>query len=177
MKVKPKVDTVIQFSGLKPGRYDYHFALDGDFFSGFENEELREGNVDFEVVLEKRERMLLFHFSFKGEMKSVCDRCLGDIEVPVQGEETLCVKFSDTETCDDDDVVFLPENAFQIDLAQWMYEYVAVSMPMQRVHKEGECNAEMLKYITHERKEQEDQQEEGQEPDPRWDALKTFLEK
>lgn len=176
MKVKPKVDTVIQFSGLKPGRYDYHFALDGDFFSGYENEELREGNVDFEVVLEKRERMLLFHFSFKGEMKSVCDRCLGDIEVPVQGEETLCVKFSDTETCDDDDVVFLPENAFQIDLAQWMYEYVAVSMPMQRVHKEGECNEEMLKYITHERGE-EDQQEEGQEPDPRWDALKTFLEK
>ena len=32
-------DTVIQFSGLKPGVYTYSYTLDGTFFERFENEE------------------------------------------------------------------------------------------------------------------------------------------
>jgi uncharacterized metal-binding protein YceD (DUF177 family) len=102
---------------------------------------------------------------------------LGEIEVPVEGEETLCVKSSDTETTDEDDVVFLPESAYKIDLAQWMYEYVVVSMPMQRVHPEGQCDSEMLKYISDERVEDEEPLQDEADTDPRWDALKSLLEK
>ncbi len=174
--MKPEVDTVVQFSGLKPGRYEYDFTLDSTFFDTFQNDEIREGNVDFKVVLQKYERMLLFTFSFNGTVKTICDRCLGEIAVPVEGEEKLCVKFSDTETTDDDDVVFLPESAYKIDLAQWMYEYVVVSMPMQRVHPVGECDKEMLKYISDERVEQEETADQA-DNDPRWNALKTLLEK
>ena len=174
--MKPEVDTVVQIRGLKPGRYEYDFTLDSTFFDTFQNDEIREGNVDFKVVLQKYERMLLFTFSFNGTVKTICDRCLGEIAVPVEGEEKLCVKFSDTETTDDDDVVFLPESAYKIDLAQWMYEYVVVSMPMQRVHPEGECDKEMLKYISDERVEQEETADQA-DNDPRWNALKTLLEK
>ena len=53
-------DTVIQFSGLKPGRYTYHFTLNDAFFETFENEELQHGAVEFEVVLEKKERIMVF---------------------------------------------------------------------------------------------------------------------
>lgn len=175
--MRSEVDTVIQFSGLKPGRYEYEFVLDNAFFETYENDELREGKVDFEVILEKHERMLLFNFSFNGKVKSTCDRCLGELEVPVQGEEKLCVKFSDTETCDDEDVVILPESAYKIDLAQWMYEYVVVSLPMQKVHPEGVCDAEMLKYIMEERDEETKPAEGDGETDPRWSALKELLEK
>ena len=85
--MSPKIDTVVQFSGLKSGRYEYCYALDNSFFEGYENEELREGNVDFKVVLERREQMLLFTFTFHGVVKTTCDRCLGEMEVPVEGEE------------------------------------------------------------------------------------------
>lgn len=180
----PKIDTVVQFSGLKLGRYDYEYTLDGTFFEAFENEELRDGKVDFAVVLEKRERMLLFDFVFQGKVYTACDRCLGELEVPVAGEQALCVKFSDTDTSDDEDVVILPEGAYQIDLAQWMYEYVAVSLPIQKVHPEGGCDPEMLKYINADEDEceeggdglQQGQRAEG-ETDPRWDALKQLMEK
>ena len=178
--MKPKVDTVVQFSGLKPGRYEYDFTLDNTFFEGYENEELREGNVDFKVALEKHERMLLFNFSFQGEVKMMCDRCLGDMLVPIEGGQSLCVKFSDTETSDDVDVLFLPEDAYQIDLAQWMYEYVVLSIPMQHIHPEGGCDPEMLKYISEEHQDGESCGEEKAndgECDPRWDALKQLLEK
>lgn len=175
--MKPEIDTEVQFSGLKPGRYEYDYTLDRTFFEEYENDELREGEVVFKVVLEKSERMLLFTFSFHGKVKSICDRCLGEIEVPVEGNATLCVKFSDTETTDDENVVFLPTSAYKIDLAQWMYEYVVVSMPMQRVHPEGECDAEMLKYISGTSEENEATAPGDGESDPRWAALKDLLEK
>ena len=178
--MKPKIDTIVQFSGLESGRYEYNYTLDNSFFERFENEELREGEVNFAVVLEKRERLLMFDFAFHGVVKTICDRCLGELEVPVSGEETLCVKFSDTETSDKEDVVILPEGEHQIDLAQWMYEYVAVRMPMQKVHEEGQCDPEMLQYISEEREpsEEDEVREMGEgETDPRWDALKTLMEK
>ena len=183
--MRPKVDTVVQFSGLSTGKYEYSYVLDNTFFDGYENEDLREGKVDFEVTLERHERMLMFTFLFKGEMKTTCDRCLGEMSVPLEGEEHLCVKFSDTETSDDENVVYLPESAYQIDLAQWMYEYVAVSMPMQHVHPEGECDPEMLRFIMDESADEDAEGDEEEvvrelgegESDPRWDALKQLLDK
>lgn len=178
--MKANIDTTIQFSGLKSGKYVFNYVLDSGFFEGFENEELKDGNVEFAVNLEKSERYLMIKFTFKGQINSICDRCLGEIIIPVEGEQTLCVKFSDTETSEDENVVFLPEDAYQIDLSQWMYEYVAVSMPMQKIHPEGECDPEMLKYINNEEIESEEDDNmrmlgEG-ESDPRWDALKKLLD-
>ena len=176
-----KIDTVIQFSGLKPGCYEYEYELDDGFFERFENEEISKGKVNFHVILERRERLLLLKFAFHGTLQTTCDRCLGEMEVPVEGEETLCVKFSDTETSEDADVLYLPEDAYQIDLAQWMYEYVAVAMPMQKHHPDGECDPEMMKYISDERGETGDEslevRDESVETDARWDALKQLLEK
>ena len=174
--MNPEIDTTIQFSGLKTGKYTYDYRLDRTFFERFENEELCDGEVFFQVEMEKSERMLMFFFSFHGEIKTTCDRCLGEMKVPVEGTEQLCVKFSDTETSENEDVLILPEGAHQIDLAQWMYEYVAVAMPMQKVHPEGECDPEMLKYITEEEREEEGVNADG-ETDPRWDALKQLIEK
>lgn len=173
-----KIDTIIQFSGLKPGKYEYEYHLDKTFFEGCQNEELREGNVVFRVILEKTERTMLFHFSFHGNVNTVCDRCLGEMELPVEGKETLCVRFSDTDSSDDENVAVLPENAFQIDLAQWLYEYVAVCIPIQKVHPEGQCDEEMLGYISDEHKETDEEEgdlKEG-EIDPRWKVLGQLLE-
>lgn len=170
-------DTEIQFSGLKSGSYNYHYTLKKDFFESMENEILTDGMVDFEVKLEKTERTLMFYFTFSGQVQTQCDRCLGDLSIEVSGNETLCVKFSDTEVSDDEDVVYLPEKAYSINLAPWMYEYVVVAMPMQCVHPNDEegnptCDPEMLKYLV----DEDEAQSEEDEPinDPRWDILKEI---
>jgi uncharacterized metal-binding protein YceD (DUF177 family) len=119
----------------------------------------------------------MFFFDYSGEVRTTCDRCLDELTMPIAGSESLCVKFSDTEQSDDEDVVFLPEKAHSIDLAQWMYEYVAVAMPIQCVHPddaEGNptCDPEMMQYLTEEATP--DSPEEERETDPRWDVLKTL---
>ncbi len=163
-------DTKIQFSGLKPGNYTFCFTLNGEFFERWKNDEIRDGNVKIDVKMERKEHLLMFTFLLKGELTTMCDRCLGDLIVPVEGEEHLCVRFSDTEVCDDEDVVVLPEKAFEIDLAQWLYEYAAVRIPMQHIHPEGECDPEVTRFIT-----DKEEEEKTEEIDPRWEALKKVM--
>lgn len=177
--MEKRTDTIIQFSGLKPGIYHYDFELDGTFFSAFENEKLRDGKVHFSVRMEKKERLMLFHFSFSGMMKTPCDRCLAELEWPLQGEDDLCVKISATERSDSDDVIILPENAFQIDLAQWMYEFVAVTIPIRCVHPDDEqgnptCDPAMMQYISQQSEGNNGSDPGEQDIDPRWAALKEL---
>ena len=166
-------DTIVRFSGLKPGRYSYSFKLNGEFFDRFENEEIRDGKVDIEAVFEKTERVMLINFSLKGEVTTYCDRCLGEMRVPIEGTESLNIRLSDTEESDDENVAILPEGAFEIDLAQWLYEYVAVRIPMQHMHAEGECDEATTGYIKSE-EELKQEKEECNEVDPRWEALKKL---
>lgn len=164
-------DMTVRFSGLKPGRYHYQFTLDDAFFEGFENDELKGGNVKIEAELERLEHTLMFTFTLEGELTTWCDRCLGEMTVPVEGEERLCVRFSDEEQSDDEDVAVLPENAFEIDLRQWLYEYAAVRLPMQHMHPEGECDPAMTSLIA---SDEQLAEQHSCEPDPRWEALKKL---
>lgn len=159
-------DRVIRFTGLKSGVYKYGFLLEDTFFEGFENEEIKGGKVNFDVKMERMEHILLFTFSFEGEVTTTCDRCLEEMTVRVSGEEHLNVRFSDTEESDDEETAILPESANEIDLTPWMYEYIAVRLPMQHAHPEGECDPEMVKYIA------DEEQPRGDDyVDPRWEAL------
>lgn len=179
-----KIDTKVHFNGLKSGVYDYVYNLDDSFFNGYENEKIRGGAVNFDVKMDKKSQLLMFYFSFEGEITTECDRCLGELKVPVSGKETLCVKFSDEELdCEDENTTTLPEKACEIDLGQWMYEYVAVAIPMQCVHPDDEngnptCDPEMLKYISPNTEEAEEEDSEvgrdNSEVDPRWEILKTL---
>ena len=170
-----KVDTKIQFSGLKSGKYTYDFTLDGSFFSSFENESLEDGEVNFVVVMEKGEHLLTFDFSFTGCVRTVCDRCLQPIDIPVSGTERLFVKFSDTETSDDENIIVIPENEYQIELSHIMYEYVATALPMRCVHPDDEngnstCDSEMLNLLDSMQQKEHDENE----IDPRWEKLKEL---
>ena len=135
-----KEDRIIRFSGLKPGKYAYDYTLTDEFFDEWKNDEIRGGKVKIDVEMERFEHMLMFTFTLKGEVTTMCD-------------------------------LVLPESAFEIDLSQWLYEYVAVRIPMQHIHPDGACNPEVTKYIIEEKEEQE---KSDNEIDPRWEALKKL---
>ncbi len=174
-----RADTIIQFSGLKSGTYDYHYTLDDTFFERFENEELQHGEVEFDVQLEKKERILLLQCTFNGTIHTVCDRCLDDLDIDISGSHLLTFrmvseKIEEYRTTDDEDVIEIPDSEYQIDLAQWLYEYVFIAMPLQRVHPDDEngdptCNADMLKRLS-----DNESSKESHEIDPRWEQLKNL---
>jgi len=168
----------IEFKGLKEGLHDYEFEVNNSFFEHFREGLVEEGEVIIKVQLEKRSAFLKLNFAVSGWLQLVCDRCLENYQQDVELETELFVKFGEEKEFDEgDNVIWVLPEEHVLDLAQLIYEYVALSIPLRHVHpnEEGEnsCNREMLEKIeiyTH----SEEDDEEDDEIDPRWAALKNL---
>ena len=54
----------------------------------------------------------------------------------------------------DREIVWLPVTEENLDLSQAIYDYICLSLPVQRVHEEGECDPEAMKYLSSENGEE-----------------------
>ena len=163
-------DFRIQFSGLKPGEHDFEFEADDRFFEALGHTPDFTGKVSIKLTLTKRSHMLELAFLHNGGLDSQCDRCSAAFVQPVSGEYMLYVKFAegaDGETMDDDMIV-LPPLAHEVDVAQFVFENIALSLPLRKVPCEdlnlnGLCDKEVLRML--------EGQNKGNETHPMWDAL------
>jgi len=158
---------VIPFVGLKEGVHDYSFKIGAEFFESFEYSEVEQGEVHVNVSMEKQERMLVFYFSIRGEVQLPCDRCLAALNLPIEGNERLIVKFGQEYEEESDEILIIPETDSRIDISNFIYEYIMLLLPYKRVHPEGEdlCDQEVVDKLN---------QHTQNESDPRWAALKEL---
>ena len=96
------------------------------------------------VALERGEAMLTLDVTVDGSVVVECDRCLEECRIPVHYQGRLLVKFSDEVHEYDGEVMWLLPMEDEIDLKQYIYESIVLSLPYQRVHPEGQCNPEMM---------------------------------
>lgn len=134
----------IAYKGLKNGRHEFGFEVDGALFEAFESPEIRDGACRVRVALVRSETMLRAEVAIDGYVVVACDRCLEDCRVPVAFEGELLVKFSDEIRDYDGEVLWLSPAETEVDLSQYIYESIVLSLPYQRVHPEGACDPEML---------------------------------
>ena len=134
----------IAYKGLKPGLHEFRFEVDGSLFEEFESPEIKDGACEVTVALERGEAMLTLDVTVDGSVVVECDRCLEECRIPVHYQGRLLVKFSDEVHEYDGEVMWLLPMEDEIDLKQYIYESIVLSLPYQRVHPEGECNPEML---------------------------------
>lgn len=114
-------------------------------FRAFESPDIREGACDVRVRLERRENSMTLDVVIAGEVVVPCDRCLEDCAVPVGFEGRLLVRICDEPGEYDGETMWLLPAEERLDLSQYLYESVVLSLPYQRVHPEGGCDPEMLK--------------------------------
>lgn len=135
----------IPFKGLKSGLHHFEFKLDKAFLEAIGDEELIDVEADVEVAMTKAAQMLTFEVAINGAAYVECDRCLDELEYPVETEDTLYVKFSEEEIEFDGEVMWLNPADDQLDLSGYIYETLLLSLPYQRVHESIEdCNQEMV---------------------------------
>ena len=192
--MKSKRDYIIPFVGLKVGFHEFEFEIRDAFFDELEYSIIQKGNALVKLRLEKKETMLIGEFSVRGMVFTSCDRCNDPVEVPVDGTFRLIYKFGD-EVSDDETLIVLPNDSYELDVRQNIYELITVSLPTRLVHPKGECNEEMLDLLQKYSGRSEDLGEEDDEDewddededwddeddeddddpiDPRWSALKNL---
>jgi uncharacterized metal-binding protein YceD (DUF177 family) len=137
---------------LSAGNHDFVFDIDKKFFDDFEGSEIKEGKVNVLVNLTKTANFLELNFRLEGTLLATCDRCLDEFELPIEYLTKLYVKFGDITDDQNDEIIMLPYSEGELDIKQFIYEYIHLSLPYKRVHpndKKGKstCNTEMLKKL------------------------------
>lgn len=178
----------IDLKNLTPGVHDYEYLLDNKFFADIEGDQVQRGNVQVSLTVKRMSLMFEMNFKLEGIVIVSCDRCLDDMEQPIETENRLIVKFGPEYAEEDDEVVIIPEDEGRINLAWFLYEFVALAIPMKHVHAPGKCNKAMSAKLNKHRARSIDdedgladfgevEEENGDQPiDPRWDALRNLVE-
>ncbi len=176
---------VLPLKGLGKGLYEYDLKVDDAFFASFPESPIPRADIDLHLMVDKQNREMVVDFNFSGTIATECDRCLADIDLPVGDRRQLIVKFAaDEEERDEGDLVYLHPDTNDFNLAPFIYEMVALSVPMIRTYdcRAGEppypCDEDLLdridaSYDTPEEAPSADPGEEDAKPSP-WDILKDL---
>ena len=181
----------IDLKELAPGVHDFEFLLDNKFFADIDGTEVQKGKIKASVSVKSGAMMFELSSHLEGVAIVPCDRCLDDMEVPVDTHNRLVVKFGKEYSEEGDDIVIVPEEEGEINIAWFLYEFVALAIPMKHVHAPGKCNktmaAKLRQHSSRRVDEEDDLDDEMSESDtqfeddknytdPRWDALKGLIE-
>ena len=134
----------IGYKSLSNSTFDYDYEVDDSLFAAYESREVLGGNCDVKVVLAKTDSQLDLDVTIEGSVVCECDRCLEPCDVDIDYEGHLIVRLSTEEGEYDGEVMWLNPAEENLDLTQYIYESIILSLPYQRVHTEGECNPDMM---------------------------------
>ena len=126
--------SVLHLNELEQGRHHFSYHLDSAYFAAQEKSEITGGEVDVEAERTLRESDYSLHIAAKGEVKLICDRCLGEMSYAVDVEDDILP--------DDQD-----EQTDTLDLDWLAYEMITINLPLVHSHPDGECTPDMQQLL------------------------------
>ena len=142
----------IPVAGLSEGLHHFDFRVNDPFFGAFENTPVEKADLSVHVEFEKRPSMYVLELTHEGTVRTTCDRCLEEIDLPVSGSFPLVVKFSEEELPEEAEVVYVHPETSRLNLAKYIFEFVVLSLPLIKVYDceadpDAVCNEETLKFL------------------------------
>ena len=182
----------VDLKNLTSGVHEFEYLLENKFFVVIDGDQVQKGKVKVKKKKKRTSSMFEMNFHIEGVVMVPCDRCLDDMEIPVDTKSRLIVKFGKEYAEESDEIVIIPEDEGAINIAWFLYEFIALAIPMKHVHAPGKCNKAMSsKLKKHSARSTEDGDEEFEDSgdediaidedvnvmtDPRWDGLKGLIE-
>ncbi|AJR03075.1 YceD family protein [Siansivirga zeaxanthinifaciens] len=176
--MKPLKEFTIPFVGLKIAKHHFDYKIEKAFFEYFEYEEFNDVNVDVDLILEKKSTLLELNFKISGFVNVNCDLTNEPYNQPIKNEFDLVVKFGDEYNDEYEDILIVPHGTYEINVQQYIYELIVLSVPIKRVHpgvKDGTLDSEILKKLEELSPKGEKENKIEEDIDPRWNTLKKLL--
>lgn len=173
----------IPFTSLKNGKHSFDFKIEDSFFVDFDYSPIKKAYITVDLEFNKQETMFVLDFVLKGDVELTCDRCNEEFRSPFHSNERLIFKFGEESEEQTEEIIILSRAEHEINLANHLYEFIVVGIPLIHVHPDKEdgssgCNPETLEIL---KKlsisgDEATEKEKGPETiiDPRWEALKKL---
>ncbi|MCQ2218321.1 MAG: DUF177 domain-containing protein [Paludibacteraceae bacterium] len=185
----------IPLKDLSAGTHVYEYDLDNDYFRDIEGPEVPKGKAHAIVEVKKNSQSFELKFDIKGVVQILCDRCLEEMDQEIDAQDKLMVKFGEDYGEEGDSLIIVPEEEGEINIAWYLYEFIALNIPIRHVHPIGKCSKVMVsklrRHLAHDANEELDnddddeleldevennEDEQAEAPiDPRWEGLRQLL--
>lgn len=178
VEMKKLNEYLIPFIGLKLGKHQFEYQVDNTFFANFDYDEFESSNIKVNVVLEKKSTLMELAFKHKGTIHVSCDLTNEMFDLPIKGKINLIVNFGEEFNDDNEELLILPHGEHQIDISQYVYEMIVLSVPLKRVHpgiKDGSLKTPVLDKLKELSGNEKKEVIQEANTDPRWDKLKKLL--
>lgn len=167
---------IIPFTGLKQGKHEFKYNIRNTFFESFEYDEFNGADLVIDATLNKMSTMMELEMKAQGTVNVDCDLTNEPYDQKVKADLELVIKFGDEYNDENDEILIIPHGEYQINIAQYIYEMLVLSVPLKKVHPgvlDGTLKSEALDKLQELQPKETKTSEE--EIDPRWDALKKLL--
>jgi uncharacterized metal-binding protein YceD (DUF177 family) len=179
MMMKVTNEYLIPFIGLKIGKHQFDYQINKKFFDSFDYHEFEKCDIKVDILLEKKSTMLELSFKHKGTVYVPCDLTNEMFDLPIKSKIKLVVQFGEEFNNDNEELLILPNGEHQLDVSQYIYEMIVLSIPFKRIHpgiKDGSLKTDVLDKLNNLTiKEPKKENKEEDNIDPRWDKLKQLL--
>lgn len=168
----------IAFVGLKPGFHEYQYEVKDKFFEAYKEQEFTNSQTQVKLTLEKNTGFMMLKFEIGGSVEVNCDRCGNQLPMNLWDEFNVLIKLVENPdemnaNSEDPDVYYISRTESILDISEWIYEFVNLSIPLQRMCPEDEiggsqCNKEALEML------KKMNVENNQSTNPIWKDLDKF---
>lgn len=133
---------------------------------------MRDGKAEVLLHVNKSEQRLVLEYKVEGEVITDCDNCLSELVYPVNCSSQLIIKLTDKSEVDEVDLIHLPTNSYEINMANHFYDTVILNLPMKLLCEDSvnrkDCDADIMNKMMSE----EDSDTSG---NPEWQKLKDLF--
>lgn len=157
---------------LSNSTHDYQFEIGNSFFEAQPESLIGEGNGEVKVQLDKSDNFIQAAFELDLVVGLECDRSLEPFDYAIKKEESLIFKYGEEEMEIDDNIVIINRNRQRINMAQYIYEFIGVAVPMKKLHPRFKNEGEDDELIYSSGSKSDDGDAES--VDPRWHKLKNL---
>lgn len=167
----------IPFVGLKEGKHLFEYSIDNKFFEVYNYEEFKKASLNVTLDFVKKSTFFELVFAVSGTINVPCDVTNENFDLKITSELPLVVKFGPEFNDDNEEILILPHEAYQFNVAQFIYEMIVLAVPNKRVHPkviDGTMESEALNKLKELQIKQIKPAEETS-TDPRWDKLKNLI--
>lgn len=147
----------IAFVGLKPGMHVFEYRVEDKLFVPYGEQDFTNCIANIKLSLDKKNGFMQLKFDVDGTVDVICDKCGNTLPMQLWDEFNIIVKIVDepevmNEQEEDPDVYYISRGESHLHMADWIYEFINLSIPLQKMCKEEEmggakCNIEVLEKL------------------------------
>ena len=177
-RMKALKDYIIPYIGLKVGEHHFDYQIGNTFFQNFEYDEFNEVDVKIDLRLEKKTTFLELYFSASGIINVNCDLTNEPYNQAINDQLKLVVKYGNEYNDENEDILIVPHGEYEINVAQYIYELIVLSVPTKRIHpgiEDGTLQSDILSKLEELSPSEDNKIKTSEDIDPRWNNLKKLL--